>query len=122
MKSIKFDFNNLDVMIDGKGSVVIVEDLEAFAEWCKKTLLTERYVYPIYDHDYGVEFERLIGSALPRDFIEGEIKRIIKEALSQHPSFDRCENFTFEWKEDEVYFSCEVYMKNNESFTLEGEI
>ena len=44
-------------------------------------LNVERYSYPIYSHNYGVELSELIGK--PKDYAMSEIKRLITEALSQ---------------------------------------
>lgn len=44
-------------------------------------LNVERYAYPIYSRNYGVELSELIGK--PKDYAMSEIKRLIVEALSQ---------------------------------------
>lgn len=44
-------------------------------------LNVERYTYPIYSRNYGVELSELIGK--PKDYAMSEIKRLITEALSQ---------------------------------------
>ena len=44
-------------------------------------LNVERYVYPIYSHNYGVELADLIGQ--PKDYAMSEAKRRITEALMQ---------------------------------------
>lgn len=44
-------------------------------------LNVERYAYPIYSRNYGVELSELIGK--PKDYAMSEIKRLITEALSQ---------------------------------------
>lgn len=44
-------------------------------------LNTERYAYPIYSRNYGVELADLIGK--PRDYCMSEVKRRVTEALMQ---------------------------------------
>lgn len=55
-------------------------DLEAVAQAIDKILNTERFAYPIYSDNYGVEFETLIGQDY--DLVNAEIERIVTEALS----------------------------------------
>jgi len=55
-------------------------DLEAVAQAIDKILNTERFAYPIYSDNYGIEFETLIGQDY--DLVNAEIERIVIEALS----------------------------------------
>lgn len=84
----QFDFNTGEfVMVDGK--LVAISDTTALKQWVEKLLRTERFVYAIYARDdkneYGVTLEDLIGSVLPRAFVEAELKREITEAVTRHP-------------------------------------
>lgn len=84
----QFDFETGEfVLVDGK--LVPVSDVNAIKEWVQKCLRTERFKFKIYARDdkneYGVTIEDLIGSVLPRAFIESELKREISEALTRHP-------------------------------------
>lgn len=56
-------------------------NLEAIKQAIYKILSTERYDYPIYSRDYGVELDELIGE--PRSYVIPEIERRITEALMQ---------------------------------------
>lgn len=122
MKTWKYDYKNCEFEMTPSGKIKEVEGVKAWEEWCKKALLTERYYYFIYDHNFGQDFEILIGTSMPRELIEMEIKRIVEETLKQHPYTSRATNFKFEWKEDECYFTCEVESINGEMITLEGEV
>ena len=122
VKEAKFNFTEGEFEMTPTGKVKLVEDTEAWRVWCQKALLTERYYYLVYDHDFGQEFEELIGSSLPKEIIEMEIERIVKETLAQHAYTKGVGNFTFEWVEDECYFTCEVESINGENITLEGVI
>lgn len=86
--SFLFDFDAGDfVTVDGK--IVTITDIEAIKGWVEKCLRTERFQYAIYaredKNEYGVTIEGLIGSVLPRAFVEAELKREITGALTRHP-------------------------------------
>lgn len=57
-------------MVDGQVAMVQAVD---------KILRTERFVYPIYDDQYGNDFEELIGKDF--DYAEVEVDRMLIEAL-----------------------------------------
>lgn len=56
-----------------------VNDLDSVAQAIEKILSTERFSYPIYSDNYGVELESLIGQDY--GLVEAEITRIVSEAL-----------------------------------------
>ncbi|NLW92364.1 MAG: DUF2634 domain-containing protein [Syntrophomonadaceae bacterium] len=95
--SYQYDFNTGEfVLIDGK--LVTVSDIEAIKVWVEKVLRTERFVFEIYTRDdgneYGTTLEDLIGSVLPRAFVESELKREITEAVTRHPKIESISNLT----------------------------
>lgn len=57
-------------------------------------LNTERYRFPIYSWDYGVELENLFGKPMP--YVISEVARRIEEALLQDDRIIKVENFEFE--------------------------
>ena len=57
-------------------------------------LSTERYKYPIYSWDYGVELFDLIGK--PMSYVQAEFRRRIEDALTQDDRIESCSNFEFE--------------------------
>ena len=57
-------------------------------------LSTERYQYEVYDEDYGVELNDLIGQ--PMDYVIAEIQRRISEALTWDSRIENVEDFEFE--------------------------
>ena len=75
-----WDFENNDFALKN-GKPYLVEGVEAIKVWIYKTLKTIRYKYSAYSWNYGVEFEDLIGKKLSKQFIDTEIRRMIKEAL-----------------------------------------
>ena len=56
-------------------------------------LSTERYQYPIYSWDYGVELFDLIGKPMP--YVMAEVPRRITEALTQDDRIDDVTDFEF---------------------------
>lgn len=121
-RSWKFDFDAGEFILTPTGKVQETEDVDAWLEWCRKALHTARYRYLIYSRNYGHEFEDLIGRGLTREAIESEIKRIATECLMVDPRTAAVENFTFEWKEDAVYFTCEVSSVRGEAGIIGGSV
>lgn len=74
-----------------------VDGVEAMKQYVKKTLLTERFVYLIYDGQYGTDSI----SNISNDAFEAETTRIIKEALLLDKRILNVYNFVFEQTEDE---------------------
>ena len=66
--------------IDGERITgTMTDDIEAVKQAIYKILNTERYQYPIYSWNYGVELADLFGK--PIAYVLPEIPRRIKEAL-----------------------------------------
>jgi len=57
-----------------------VDDLEAMRQSIEKVLQTERFTWPVYTDNYGIELQNLVGQDL--DLVISEIERVITEALS----------------------------------------
>lgn len=52
---------------------------KAMVQAVDKILRTERFVYPVYDDQYGNDFFELFGKSF--DYAEAEVERMIKECL-----------------------------------------
>ncbi len=59
----------------------MTDEKDALLQAIYLILSVERYAYPIYSRNYGVELGELIGQ--PKDYAMSEIKRRITEALEQ---------------------------------------
>lgn len=70
------------------------DDLDAIVQAIYLILNTERYRFPIYSWDYGVELIDLIGKPMP--YVMSEIPRRVKEALTQDNRISDVKDFTFE--------------------------
>lgn len=57
-------------------------------------LNVERYVYPIYSRNYGVELADLVGQ--PKDYAMSEAKRRITEALVQDDRITSVDGWSFD--------------------------
>lgn len=68
----KIDGNHIQGMIDG---------LEAVNQAVDLTLVTERFEYPIYSWDRGMESKDIVGAR--REYVQGDLQRRIEEALAE---------------------------------------
>lgn len=77
------------------GLPYLVEKDEALQIWIYKALLSKRFVWPAYSHDYGSELENIIGFSNSRQITESEAKRYITEALMVNPYIQELTDFSF---------------------------
>lgn len=70
-----------------------IDGLQAMEQAIYKILQTERYKYIIYDWDYGVELEDLIGKNY--SYVIPEVERRIREALLVDNRITSVANFSF---------------------------
>ncbi len=70
------------------------DDKDALLQAIYLMLSVERYAYPIYSRNYGVELGDLIGK--PKDYAMSEIKRRITEALTQDDRITGVTDWEFE--------------------------
>lgn len=70
-----------------------IDGLEAVRQAVFKILNTERYSYPIYSWDYGVELDDLFGE--PYDYVCAELQRRIAEALECDDRIESVGDFVF---------------------------
>lgn len=68
-----------------------IDDLEAMRQAIEKVLLTERFAWPIYSDNYGIEIQDLIGQDY--DLIKSEIERVVSEALLADDRIDAVDLF-----------------------------
>ena len=80
-----------------------VDDKEAIVQTIYFILNTERYESMIYNWYYGVEFDSLIGKN--RDYTTSELKRRIREALSEDDRISDVTDFNISYKEDAAHVS-----------------
>ena len=73
-----------------------IEGKEAVRQAVYKILNTERYQYPVYSWDYGIELVDLYGE--PFSYVCPELERRITEALTRDTRIQSADSFTFEQK------------------------
>lgn len=83
----------------------IVEDLEAIKVWVWCCLHSERYRYPIYSWQYGVEYEQYFGETLTADYLNGDCKTETEEALKVNPWIIGVTNFSAEMEGSRLHIS-----------------
>lgn len=100
-KSWFFDFEKGDFAVDGAGHIKQTDSHIAWAHWCIKAVLTERFAHLAYGADYGCEIAQAIRQRT-REEVEAEIERVITEALLFDTRTQMISNFSFEWVGDSV--------------------
>lgn len=70
------------------------DEQEAMIQAIYKILNTERYEYPIYSWNYGIELKDLFGK--PKNYCKVELTARVKEALLQDERIIAVESFLFE--------------------------
>ena len=83
------------------------DGLDALKQAIYKVLNTERYDYPIYSFNYGIELESLLGK--DPIYVQIELKRRIRECLLQDNRITEVDNFMFEVNGDEIKCTFDVY-------------
>lgn len=116
-RSIDFDFEAGDFRRDGAGKLVEVGGREAYAQWCQKTVLTERFVFLAYSMDIGTEMVEAMAQA-DRAAVESAVERTINEALMVNPKTEYVRNFEFSRSADELRCTFIVKGKDWEEFTI----
>lgn len=90
------------------------DDLDAVKQAIYLILNTERYDFPIYSWDYGIELVDLIGKPMP--YVMAEIPRRVEDALLQDDRIKDVRNFEFEVNKRKLHVTFEVVTKY-EAFT-----
>ena len=71
----------------------LLDDLDAVEQSVYLILGTERYKFPIYSWDYGIELADLFGKPMP--FVMAELPERIKEALTVDERISNVTDFEF---------------------------
>lgn len=121
-KSWRFDFDTGEFILTPTGKVAESQDVDAWIEWCKKALMTERYRWLVYGRFHGQEFEDLIRRNLNRAGNESEIKRIATDCLMVDPRTKSVDNFKFTWDGDKCFFTCDITNVRGQSANLSRSV
>ena len=82
-ESVYFDTSG-DFIRDGQYRVKSATGIEAWEQWCRNCLLTERGVYPCYSEQFGISTEEAF-KAETQDMTESILTREICESLANDP-------------------------------------
>ncbi len=116
--SYAVDFETGEFIKNPDGTVKLLDDFEAYIQWCQLSMMTIRYKYMAYSDKFGRD---IIGSSITdKNFIELELTRITQEALMVNPLTKSVDSFSFEWKGSEVYYSYEITTIKNQSKALKS--
>lgn len=72
----------------------MIDGLEALKQTVETILNIERYKFPIYSWNYGIELDSLIGKDY--NYVITEMRRVIEEALEMDDRIETVDNFEFE--------------------------
>jgi phage baseplate assembly protein W len=71
-----------------------IDDLDAVKQAIYLILNTEKYEFPIYSWDYGIELIDLYGKPIP--YVISELERRVTEALTQDDRISEVVNFEYD--------------------------
>ena len=94
-----------------------IDDLNSVKQAVYLILNTERYKYPIYSWDYGVELMNLIGK--PMDYIQADLPRRINDALLVDDRIVGTNDYKYEVNGNKLHVSFIVYTNVGD---LEAEV
>jgi hypothetical protein len=86
-----------------------VEGKEAVRQSVIRILGTERFRYPVYSSDYGLDTVDLVGR--DRDYVCAELERRISEALTVDDRIVKVTDFVFRVLKGEIHVSFVVHTK-----------
>ena len=87
--------------LDETNILLETDGIHALKQSIRRMLTTERFIYTIYDHRYGVELDALFGGDM--DYAQMDIARRIKEALYEDDRIHEVHSFSNKVKKDEFY-------------------
>lgn len=80
----------------------IVTEKEAVKVWIWNMLHTERFRYPIFSWNYGVELEQYIGQGFTQEYLMFDLETMLQEAFEENPYISGIEQFEVSFKKDRL--------------------
>lgn len=115
--SVYFDFEVGDFRLDGAYRMTTSTGKEAFMQWCRKVVVTERDAFLAYSTDIGTEKESALAET-DRAAVESALEKTITEALMVNTHTEYVRDFEFSWSADELRITFTVKGKEWEQTTL----
>jgi hypothetical protein len=103
--------------LDETNILLETDGIHALKQSIRRMLTTERFIYTIYDHRYGVELDVLFGGDM--DYAQMDIARRIKEALYEDDRIHEVHSFSTKVKKDEFYVQ---FMVDSDFGTFEMDL
>lgn len=103
--------------LDETNILLETDGIHALKQSIRRILTTERFIYTIYDHRYGVELDALFGGDM--DYAQMDIARRIKEALYEDDRIHEVHSFSTKVKKDEFYVQ---FMVDSDFGTFEMDL
>lgn len=95
-KEWAWNFEEDHFIYDENGNHILLEGNEALKVWCYKALRTERYMYPAYSRNFGIELYPFMAKVMSVGQRKSELKRIIIECLMVNPYVLSVDSVTFD--------------------------
>ena len=119
--SVNFDFDEGDFVLDGAYRMTQAAGQEAYMQWCRKVVMTERDAFLAYSTDIGIEGERAL-SLGDRAAVESALEKTITEALSVNVHTEYVRGFEFTWSADEIRITFTVKGRSFDEVNLSTSI
>ena len=103
--------------LDETNILLETDGVHALKQSIRRMLTTERFIYTIYDHRYGVELDALFGGDM--DYPQMDIARRIKDALYEDDRIHEVHSFSTKVKKDEFYVQ---FMVDSDFGTFEMDL
>ncbi|MNW34039.1 hypothetical protein D3C74_110060 [compost metagenome] len=116
-----FDFQMGEFVSDGAGRYVMADGHTAWAQWCKKAVLTERFAFLAYSTDYGSEIQAALRQPT-RAAVQSELERTITETLLIDPRTQAVRDFVYRFEGDSVWVDLTVVPVIGQDQRLEVKI
>lgn len=103
--------NPIDYGIDFNTGILtggLVEGLEAIKVWIYHALHIERYRFPIYSWQYGIELEQYIGKSYTQEYLQSDCRETVEDCLKANPHIKEIRDFAVELIGDAMKMSFHV--------------
>lgn len=115
--SVYFDFEKGDFRLDSAYRMTVSTGQEAYIQWCRKVVETERDTCMAYSTDIGIEGESALAES-DGAAVESALEKTITEALMVNVHTEYVKDFRFSWTADELHMSFTVKGKEWEEITI----
>lgn len=119
-KSVLWDMEQGDFILDGNHKMVRCNGTDTYKIWCYKVTHTERDSCLAYTDVIGVDMDEALKEP-DNEAVESAIERTITEAIMVHPNTEYVNDFSFMWKGEHVLCSFSVKGAGSDEFRIETE-